>query len=677
MSQATTQIRPIQRVGDVWQVGLSDGGWGDVLFGDGSPATLMPGWRAHSCLELDGGSRLLLLHHEGGPTAMWVLDADLRFVSDVAGFTEAAAPEVHRAVSREATAFVRDLRREPLRPAADPAWAVLRTMGEGTLAAFAALSAFSTTIRSLDGAAPIELTAARGPARVSIDALREVLTIPGPDPDPRSHPWLKPAARAGRLEVPALSQPGAADAVFLVARWNSHPTYLCTENTLGLRYYLIQRPEVPTLVYFPDDDLLVSLEPLADPDGTAHLILGRLDFHLAALAISPIESVPERTTGLGLFSLGILNFGHAMWDEMHAADVFLSELAPMERPPRLYMVLGASGLDLYGPVEELYPEFAGGVVRERTEVAVMAGAIREGVALVLRAGQGALHASRDRIARVVQRHAEENGLPARYEALRGKKGREKLVITLGLRLSNRCPVDPLGFYIRLTQALQRRFGPLVIVIDGINGGDDPSKAAAYVFNGLKRVGADFVESLRDGSAELRKELNWVDAFTFAVESKGVTVINCVGRPIRENLFWLSKSDFFVAPFGGGVAKLRWALDIPGFILVSRTNLEYCVLLNVYNDEKFMDGPFTPLYFNRVEDVTDMPLDPPRAEPPVIHGIPQPEDFLVGESAVIPRICDLVATHTGRENGPSERGGLAGVWTKLRRSISPAPAGPTA
>lgn len=650
-----------------WQVAEAGEEWRTVLQSDGRPATMFPGWSAQSALVLQDGGCLLLLVHEGGPKAAWVLDDERRYVGDLHQLSPEVSPETHRSVRAAATRFVLDVRRDPLRATSNAAWAAVRQSGEATL--FAHFAETDAKVIPVRHAVSIQVKVrAGGSCAISLDAARTLLALSGPVADPKQHPWLEPAARAGRIELPALSQAGSVDAVFMVGRWDGYPTYLCIERTQGLHYYLIQRPEFPTVLYFPDDDLIVRQEPLEASEAMTYAILSRLDLHLMELVGHTVGAVPERTAGLGLFVLGILNFGHAIWDEMHAVDTMLSMIAPTASPPRLYMVPGASGLDLYGPVEELYPELAGNVTRGPSEVAVYAAAIEAGVGLVLRTGQGALHRTRDRIDRVVRHHADEHDLAAQARELLGPPGRERLVVTLGLRLSNRCPVDLAGFYARLTRELRRRFGPLVIVIDGINGGDDPGKPAAFVFNGLKKWELDFIQSFRDGSAELRAEMDWVDEFTRLVQAEDITVVSCVGRPIRENLFWMSKSNFFVAPFGGGVAKLRWALDIPGFVLVSRTNLEYCVLLHVYDDEQHMDGPFTPLYFNGVEDVTDVPTDPPRTEPPMLHGIPQPEDFIVGEAAVIPRICDLVAKHAPRHRAAGDRSFKP--WTRLKRVFGP-------
>ncbi|MGW5960959.1 hypothetical protein, partial [Methylorubrum thiocyanatum] len=119
------------------------------------------------------------------------------------------------------------------------------------------------------------------------------------------------------------------------------------------------------------------------------------------------------------------------------------------------------------------------------------------------------------------------------------------------------------------------------------------------------------------------------------------IINCIGMPIVQNLFWMQQSSFFVAPMGGGLAKLRWALNVPGYILISRTNIERCLLLHAYDSSEHMEPPFAPLTFNTADEVQDLPLDPPRTDPAPAHGIPHPEDFIVDETAVFPSILAAV------------------------------------
>lgn len=87
----------------------------------------------------------------------------------------------------------------------------------------------------------------------------------------------------------------------------------------------------------------------------------------------------------------------------------------------------------------------------------------------------------------------------------------------------------------------------------------------------------------------------------------IEVVSCVGMPIRDNLYWLEQSDYFIAPLGAGLAKLCWVQNKPGFVLLSRLNLSYCSLLHAYDDERFMEPPFTKLDFNDQSDAIDLSL----------------------------------------------------------------------
>jgi len=206
----------------------------------------------------------------------------------------------------------------------------------------------------------------------------------------------------------------------------------------------------------------------------------------------------------------------------------------------------------------------------------------------------------------------------------------------------------MSFYTRLMNSVTDRFGPIGVVIDGLNGGLGVDGSAAKIFNGNRR-GHNF-------SQELAKENEFFAGLQNMAIKLPVTFLSCVGSSIRDNLYFLSISDFFVAPLGAGVAKLRWALDIPGYILVSNVNLVYCGLLNCYGSSLEMDEPFTPLHMNAIADVEDAPLNPPRARPAGLTAVPHPENFYLDEPAVIAQIC--AAMQESLDAGAKERGKIA-------------------
>ncbi|HEV7458469.1 MAG TPA: hypothetical protein VGN96_16985 [Roseococcus sp.] len=404
------------------------------------------------------------------------------------------------------------------------------------------------------------------------------------------------------------------------------------------------------LVWLPDENVLLSGQPL---DEAAVLGARRMIAQACAvIAQVPAEVRPllsSKQAGVALFvpacAMEGPHIGHAIWDEMSPLDRALSEAGPDIPPPPLFRATsaGGSGLDLFGPVDELYPEFAGRITAVNSPAELLTSAVSAGVQLFPVQNRGARQASRRRIQAAVSALASASGLAAEADALVG--GRP--VIALGLRLMNRRPEDLAAFYRRLTVALVERLGSCVILVDGLNTAEDGKGVAAQIYS------ADSASrrKLGDGATELDRELGFVSDFAgFAANLPGpVTVVSCVGMGLRANLYWLSRASFFIAPLGAGLAKLRWALDVPGFVPTSRANLEFCPLADIYSNTDSMEPPFTPLYYTEVDEVEDVLPAPPRKPPSTPSRVPWPDNFrFIDEGRLIARICDLaVATVNAR------------------------------
>ena len=334
---------------------------------------------------------------------------------------------------------------------------------------------------------------------------------------------------------------------------------------------------------------------------------------------------------------GKAHLAHGIWDDLQAVDRAIEEREGWLQLPHVYVRRG-SGAAVYAPLEDCYPELDGRFVYLDSMQEIASHSLAHGIQLFKPNGRGAPRTTRDRLTLVARRHGELHNLKRRADVATTGILEHRPVIVLGLRLSNRHPVDPLGFYVRLTEALVERFGSISVIFDGMNVDSATGQVAARIVNG---------SPINKGRSEVEVELDFVRQFRGRIASLPVQVLNCVGLSIRDNLFWLSQADFFVAPNGAGLAKLRWALDIPGYVLTSRINFKYCSLVNLYGDPKETEEPFRPIYMNLPEEADDVPLNPPRQEALRRRLVPYPETFILKEESVIPRICDLVQASLGQ------------------------------
>ncbi len=439
-----------------------------------------------------------------------------------------------------------------------------------------------------------------------------------------------------RLSVPSLQRGGRV----LAARYLPLPQRRSIEAVVtweepALRYVALSMKFERRKVWFwwlPDQRRLLG-GGLVDRAAKAAAIAVTTLLDTLLVLARPGERVAlAETTRIGLAVTGHRHFGHAIFDEMQAIDRLVERRAEWTTPPVVYVIRNGSGLSLYGDPLDLYPDLAGLLVVMDSQIGLLRDALRRGVQIVPTTGRRALGATRRRLTALALRHGDAAGLAATAAARLGEGPSRPPCLVIGLRLTNRHPIDFEGFCLRLTRRLVAEFGRLVVILDGVNREPDTGNQAAQVVNG----GA----AAREGNGPLEAELAFAEAYAAAVAGLPVQVVNAVGLPIRDNLFWLSRADYFVAPNGAGLAKLRWALDVPGFVLTSQVTLEHCWWARLYADTDWMDPPFSPMHLTAPEEVQDVPPDPPRTAPPERTGTPFPDRFVLDEAKVIPRILGL-------------------------------------
>lgn len=179
-----------------------------------------------------------------------------------------------------------------------------------------------------------------------------------------------------------------------------------------------------------------------------------------------------------------------------------------------------------------------------------------------------------------------------------RKSGERRVV-LGLRVENRTWEDQASRLIECIRYLQPLYETLVVVIDGHNStGKDPLKIYSS-FSGTGNADDATVE------AELRI-LSEIRA-AFAGED-GVEVVSLIQRSVPDNIFVLNRCDYFIAPWGAGLAKYKWICDMDGVVLTSRWNLEQRPDLRIYEAGGLREAAKTSLYLgaDAIEDLPDSP-----------------------------------------------------------------------
>lgn len=600
-----------------------------VTNGQGKSATLPDGWKPTRVLGARGTLYVVLFEHVGGKVSGWLLTGRHEFVTDLSMVRESPRyDEIQRTITRISLAEAAGL----LTGQSDVI-AHAPSMRPGEIAVLGQLLAcldsrlVCTTHPLAEFAGPGALTTESlyASAQAFADFTQGIVTPKG-----------VPSGLSANVSVTDIRHIPLEHSL-------QETAHLCWTKTSSCPFVILlnkKRRQLSSFVYAPERQAIFGDDFSEESASSLNRALAGLFLTIMSSGAWPQGQGFRTVSETGLILAGKAHLAHAIWDDLQAVERSLQLGQRWPKPPLVYVRTG-SGAALYGPLEDCYPELEGRFVYRETLQQIVGHALGHGVQLFRPEGRRAMRATRDRMTTVARRHGESNRLAQRAALLSESVLGRRPVIVFGLRLTNRHPEDAMGFHVRLTEALVKRFGKLSLIFDGMNVDPGTGRPAARVFN---------ASPVDRGSrrSEVDIELDFVRQFRGAVAHLPVEILNCVGLSIRDNLFWLSHADFFVAPNGAGLAKLRWALDIPGYVLTSRINFTYCSLVDLYGDKTETEEPFRPIYMNAPNEVEDVPVQPPRTEPLRRRLVPYPENFIVAEESVIPRICDLVQASLDRQ-----------------------------
>ena len=408
----------------------------------------------------------------------------------------------------------------------------------------------------------------------------------------------------------------------------------CTDRRHGLVFYVLAGgfdQEVSGL-YFPNGDVLVAgaNNRRTSMDIVTYPFRRILSEHLTQHAhlLRHFLAAPIQRFAHFLWPEGGAHIGHYLWNELPGMERIVDRLAPRDFP--LIAAMGsATGADFFGPLRDLFPELRGHFVTNCASISALCNWSYAGGIQPLRFS--GFHVSAGLRARIGNVIASDPAAESARQAMAEEKG---ATVVFGLRVESRTLRDLPGFFVPLARALAARFGSLTIILDGHNR--KAGEATAQTFK-------SFLEN-RATRSPLEVEREVLEALREALAGEPVRIIDCLGTTIVENLAWLSIADAFVAPWGAGLAKYRWALNKPGYVVTSRTCLSRKGDLHIYSDPAFMDQP-SVMRFVDANDVTDRPDVPVLVEVDPQHRRPY-VNFDLAVDKVVAEACDLVAQAIG-------------------------------
>ncbi len=359
--------------------------------------------------------------------------------------------------------------------------------------------------------------------------------------------------------------------------------------------------------------------------------------HLAYFAASLLagRALPAAPTRFATFLRGgtSAHLGHQLWNELTAIDALVGALPPDRLPEWLVPGLPGNEIEFYGPIDALYPEIAGRVRRGFADQRALIAHAYENRLVLFRATREHIGAG---LRRRVMAHAARGApaLPPRDNAVRGR------AILVGLRVENRTVTDLEALCALVVEEAIRWHGGKSPAPPGGMPSVPPGAAppVTVVFDGHNARGDarsnDTISSHREGTASqspLAVERAVVAALRQRFAGQPVTLLDTLGEPLAVSLAWAQHCDGFVALWGAGLAKYRWAANAPGLVVTSPWNLENKGDLGLYDAAAYMADP-APLAYVTADAVQDRP-DAPMLVPfdhPSYHNFAFDPDAVRGE-----------------------------------------------
>lgn len=158
----------------------------------------------------------------------------------------------------------------------------------------------------------------------------------------------------------------------------------------------------------------------------------------------------------------------------------------------------------------------------------------------------------------------------------------ELRVVFGLRLENRTWLNQKEGLLKVSKYLARRASHLTIIVDGH---DKVSSTNAVHRSHHELADADIVLLEKEIALYLKSKLTGMN----------IKVVDAVGMSIECTLKWIDSADFFIAPWGAGLAKYKWLSNLPGVLFTSNWNIQNKKDLLIYERTNIREGAIPCVY----------------------------------------------------------------------------------
>jgi len=371
----------------------------------------------------------------------------------------------------------------------------------------------------------------------------------------------------------------------------------CVDRRHSLVFYIIASgfDQETAGIFIPAAQLFVSLPRIRFTQVAVEssVIVPAIVKHLLEYGETLQDYLSKTITRFATFTWprGAAHMGHYIWNELSGLEQLALDVESASLP-HVFDLGGAGGQDFFGPLELIFPELQPLISKRYSTIAdMLKHAYDVGIQVFRFSARYVSGGLRTRLLNNVAVCPEAE--IARQELLNSQGP----VIVFGLRVENRTIVDLAEFYIDLARFLTTEFGAITLIIDGHNSRMNAESASTF-------------ESFREHRATrppIEVEMEIVARIESALRGNPVHIISCIAKPMLANLAWLSQADYCVAPWGAGLAKARWACNLPAYVLLNNFCRDNKKDIRIYSDSEFMQDP-TPVQFASRDLIRDRPDD---------------------------------------------------------------------
>ena len=254
-----------------------------------------------------------------------------------------------------------------------------------------------------------------------------------------------------------------------------------------------------------------------------------------------------------IIRIGYWHLGHHLWNELTGLQHTVDSISAKSLPPIL--VVSPDTSEMYEKVEALFPQLVGKVNRSLRSAEQLPLYLYKNNYLMFHPTHN--YISQKLADRILMRCAEACApkFAAQILALRQSGYR---IVMIGLRVENRTLTDLAAFCSNVIEALKSQLERVVVVIDGHN-------RSTHNNNSNKEF-----RSLHD-HISLRRPIDVEHSIyetlkmSFAHDDN-IQIVSTIGEPISSSVFWCHHAEFYVTPWGAGLAKYKWVCNKPGLIV---------------------------------------------------------------------------------------------------------------